>query len=174
MNIYNHGDAPKQIQNGDKFIDKNKKIWTRLDGFWVDCFGNVKKDEMQGPKPMETKWKHLARQWKSKEIKMFKWVGLLFDTIEREKRQQAQDIETKAKEKRSQFITFYFAEKRNPMVPESWKDTDTFRYIDDVVRAHNDHLEWIKEQKRVVEEYNSNVPDALKITIKKPQKFETK
>ena len=127
---------------------------------------------------------------------MFKWVGLLFDTIEREKRQQAQDIETKAKEKRSQFITFYFAEKRNPMVPESWKDTDTFRYIDDVVRAHNDHLEWIKEQKRVVEEYNSNVPDALKMnkgscvhgfggmfanipdssttSIKKPQKFETK
>ena len=78
---------------------------------------------------------------------MFKWVGLLFDAIEREKRQQAQDIETKAKEKRSQFITFYFAEKRNLMVPESWEYKDTFSFIDDVVRAHNDHLEWIKGQK---------------------------
>ena len=94
---------------------------------------------------------------------MFKWVGLLFDTIEREKRQQAQDIETKAKEKRSQFIAIYFAEKRNLRAPESWKDKDTFSFIDDVVRAHNDHLEWIKEQKRVVEEYHSNVPDSLKM-----------
>ena len=78
---------------------------------------------------------------------MFKWVGLLFDAIEREKRLQAQDIETKAKEKRSRFIAFYFSANRNPMVPESWKDTDTFRFIDDVVRAHNDHLEQIKPQK---------------------------
>jgi hypothetical protein len=105
---------------------------------------------------------------------MFKWFGMLFDAIEREKRLQAQDIETKAKEKRSQLIAIYFAEKRNLMAPESWKDKDTFSFIDDVVRAHNDRLERIKEQKRVVEEYNSNVPDALKITIKKPQKFETK
>ena len=99
---------------------------------------------------------------------------MLFDAIEREKRQQVQDNETKAQEKRSRFIAVYFAEKRNLRAPESWKDKDTFSFIDDVVRAHNDQLEWIKEQKRVVEEYNSNVPDALKITIEKPQKFETK
>lgn len=75
---------------------------------------------------------------------MFKLIGLLMDSANREKEAQKKDKAKERIESENMVIESYFAEKRGFFFPSAFRDYDLERIIEFVIKEHKEHLKWVE------------------------------